>query len=760
LSLIFNERSFMQWFTGFSKSKKVVLFSSSLVLIYACQTRFFQKSKGSGADVKSADLIRKFDADSAPYADQDMDGLKSWAGQRVKDAQDHFDQAKLTRLQSPSYWGDEVVYQIQVDRFADGEKSNNSLNNESTQNKFEKSTEVGIEDYRHGGDLQGIMNRLDYLKTLGVTSLWITPILKSNGSYHGYCTSDFTKIDPGFSATDPEEGRALFRKLVQEAHAKGIKVVLDIVVNHVCDPKTQYDDKKTPFDRYFYTKCTQTLAGNNWTGNTKIEGQRDIVFGDTFFPPFRNAAFMSRCGNGGGSDGDAALEGDFSSAMFDLNTNNWDFQNVFTDLHKFWIAYADVDGFRADAAKHVTSDFMAYFSTEIRKYAESLGKKNFYIVGEVAGSTDEQAERVGKMKTDPFNPDAGRGNIPESLRKRLWSIKDSYLNHKAFPYPGLNALYDFGHSASAVNVNRGSGAPMNLKSWFWQGGELDNSVPGSEFGKLVSLQDTRENWNVLEIHDWPRFNLYGTGNDSKNPMRYKAYNGLGYLLTAPGVPVLYYGLEQGLNGDCHGDKTQVSDEAKKNLGRVCSDDSFSNHARYRQDMFSSGVFRLGSVVPEINRLAGIGRSSINSVLVGEDPYLNTTHDLFNHTAKLIDIRKSCKALRQGGMYFRAVDATAADKGGGFFAFSRVADLDEVLVLINSSSTARPVSKLILDKNLHQSQLGHKFVDMVSAKAWGTVSGGGGTLEFASGYSMAPQSVAIFYPEGLTKARALGGLVCK
>ena len=757
----------MRPFWKFLASRKLPVLATGLAVaagslgLVACQSRLFNwGEEGPGSKLESTTLTKMFDAEVSPAADQDLKGVKSWAEQRVNDAEAHFDEGKIKRLPSPGYWGDEVVYQIQVDRFADGDVVNNTLNIENNQKNTASTTEVGIEDYRHGGDLQGIIQRLDYLKTLGVTSLWITPIFKTNGSYHGYCTSDFTKIDPGFSKADSEEGRLLFRKLVQEAHSKGIKVVLDIVVNHLCDPKTKYDDKKTPFQNYFYKKCVQTLAGNNWTGSMKIDGQRDLLFGDTFFPPFRNAEFMSRCGHGGDHDGDGAVWGDFSDSMLDLNTNNWDFQKVFTDLHKFWIAYADVDGFRADAAKHVTSDFMAYFSTEIRKYAATLGKNNFYIVGEVAGSADDQAERVGKMKTDPGNPDAGRGNIPENLRRRLWSIKDAYLNNSVFPYPGLNAIYDFGHSAAAVSTNRGSGSPMNIKSWFWKGGEIENSTPGTEFGKLINLQDTRINWNVLEIHDWPRFNLYGTGDVANNSMRYKAYNGLGYLLTAPGVPVLYYGLEQGLNGDCHQSKTQTSNEAKKNLGNVCSSDSFSNHARYRQDMFASGVFRLGSVVPEINKWAGIGRQSIPSPLPTTDPYTDTSHAMFQHTAKLIDIRKSCFALRHGGMYFRAADSSPADKGGGFYAFSRVANGDEVLVLINSSSNARPVDKLLIDKNLNQGRVGHKFVDLVSGKAWGAVTSGGGMLDFDPGYALAPQSVAVFFPEGLTAKRAAGGLVCK
>jgi hypothetical protein len=166
------------------------------------------------------------------------------------------------------------------------------------------------------------------------------------------------------------------------------------------------------------------------------------------------------------------------------------------------------------------------------------------------------------------------------------------------------------------------------------------------------------------------------------------------------------------------------------------------------------------VVPEINALTGIGRGSVPKNLPAIDPYLNTSHDMFQHTAKLIDIRKTCFPLRHGGMYFRAVDKDPGEKGGGFFAYSRVSGPDEMLVLVNSGNNGRPVKKLIVDKNLHGSRQGHKFIDLVSGNATATVSDNGGALDFGNNYFVPANSVAIFYPEGLTKPRAQGGRVCQ
>lgn len=297
---------------------------------------------------------------------------------------------------------------------------------------------------------------------------------------------------------------------------------------------------------------------------------------------------------------------------------------------------------------------------------------------------------------------------------------------------------------------------MAIKSWFWAGGETDAAAPGPEFGKLIGQADTRENWNVLEIHDWPRFLLFAKGTKEENQERYEAFNALGHLLTAPGVPVLYYGIEQGLNGDCHADKVTVAGGARRGIDRVCARTDFGNHARYRQDMFAGGPWRLGSVMPSINALAGIGRGSVRAPAGGDDPYLDTSHDLFKHAAKMIAIRKSCATLRTGGLYFRAAHGASANAGGGFYAFSRVAGGDEILVMINPSKDAKPVAKLFVDKNLHSDEVGARYVDLVSGKERATVVDGGGALAFGGGYAIPPHSVRVFVAESRARLEAGGG----
>ncbi len=234
----------------------------------------------------------------------------------------------------------------------------------------------GLPDYRHGGDLQGIIDRLDYIADLGATMLWITPVLKFNGDYHGYCTTDPTMIDPGFGTQD------LFRTMVKEAHGRGIYVVMDIVINHLCDRDTSYS--KSPD----HVNCAAELDAKNWSGEPggSIK-QGELAFGPNFFPPMKLQNFFNRCGPNSDEEmrgeGPAAVYGDFVEGMLDYDTRNWDFQDIFSLIHQYWIAYADIDGFRLDAAKHVSEDFVAAFSTYARAFAASLGKENFYVVGEV-----------------------------------------------------------------------------------------------------------------------------------------------------------------------------------------------------------------------------------------------------------------------------------------------------------------------------------------------------------------------------------------
>lgn len=360
----------------------------------------------------------------------------------------------------------------------------------------------------------------------------------------------------------------------------------------------------------------------------------------------------------------------------------------------YWIAFADVDGFRLDAAKHVTEDFIAYFCSRIRNFAASIGKDNFYIVGEVAGPAEWAGARLGKMFSDERNPD-NHGDIPKALTSRIWSLlKDArkdlsvstnYLMHKKFPYPGLTAVYDFGLGGTARSLFRNE---ISIR-------EFSNFLSSSYESTLKGQADPLLNWNVLEIHDWNRFLVSPFEKNSK-----RGIIGISYLMASKGIPHIYYGQEQGFNQLGNEQRINVySDEIKQEMLSVFKS---NNDALKRQDMFM-GPWRLGSAVPEIDQLSYVGKvkkdGDIKSLRRNsEDPFLNRNHELFTETRALIHIRKSCRTLQEGEQYFRYGGST--EEKWGVFAYSRILEGDEIIVIVNNSDDKIMQPTLIIDKNLN------------------------------------------------------------
>lgn len=179
-----------------------------------------------------------------------------------------------------------------VDRFANGNESNDFFNIPPEQQRYFNSSSqgspFGLASFRHGGDFEGIINRLGYLTHLGVNTLWITPVLSNcGGEYHGYCPSSFFEMDPNFGDMDT------YARLVQAAHKSDILVVQDLVINHVCGCASSYNAPPKG-----HTKCASVLDSQFWAGEVVGDStvQGNISFADTFFGPFKSEYFFNRCG--------------------------------------------------------------------------------------------------------------------------------------------------------------------------------------------------------------------------------------------------------------------------------------------------------------------------------------------------------------------------------------------------------------------------------------------------------------------------------
>ena len=257
----------------------------------------------------------------------------------------------------------DFVYLIMPDRFANGNPDNDST--DDTAEKVQRSNP----GRRHGGDLQGIIDHLDYIADLGATAIWSTPLLlddENGASYHGYSCSDYYKIDPRYGTNE------LYRTYVEESHKRGLKVIMDIVPNHSSTTHWWYDDQ--PFEDW--THQWDSYTQSNWTFSTNMDY------------------------NASSADLYQMESGWFDRTMADMNLDNPYLLRYFQQWAIWWIEYSGLDGFRVDTypynEKMPMSEWCKAVMTEY---------PNFNIVGEVWTSSIPQLAywQGGNYNKDGFN---------------------------------------------------------------------------------------------------------------------------------------------------------------------------------------------------------------------------------------------------------------------------------------------------------------------------------------------------------------------
>ena len=371
------------------------------------------------------------------------------------------DFASLTRrtfTPSPAAWEDQVLYFLLLDRFSDGKEKGGYRDNDGRPvdagvTPLYRPEDPGRVDYDtwlragggwQGGTLQGLRSKLGYLRRLGITALWVSPPFRQvafEPSYHGYGIQNFLDVDPHFGT------REEFRDFVQAAHEQGIYVILDVVAHHTGNVFA-YDP-----DRY----ATHDPASGRWYNDPRWDGRPYAVkgFNDRdgrptlpFDPPGRPP------GGGLAGRGDLAprvpaardlylrkghitnwdyypeyVEGDmFGLKTLDLRVQ-WDGQYpriasalpALALVYGFWIAYADLDGFRIDAAKHMGEESLRTFCDVIREFAQSIGKENFLLVGEIGGSREHAWEVVERTGLDAA---LGIEDVPGKLERMVTGYAD------------------------------------------------------------------------------------------------------------------------------------------------------------------------------------------------------------------------------------------------------------------------------------------------------------------------------------------------
>ena len=250
---------------------------------------------------------------------------------------------------------DESVYFIMTDRFENGDSSNDyGGSNQSLPVSGFAPEDIG---YWHGGDFKGLTKRLDYIKSMGFTSIWITPpvvqkyVQGNSAAYHGYWGVDFTTVDPHLGT------EADFKEFVAGAHKLGMKVIIDVVTNHTAD--------------VIYYENGRPVVGAAEANIKKPDWLNQV-------------SNYHNLGNNP-SSGNLVLDGDFFG-LDDLATENPKVISGWIDVWSNWITKFDIDGMRIDTFKHVNPEFWKAFIPKIQAAAIAAGKRDFPIFGEAADS--------------------------------------------------------------------------------------------------------------------------------------------------------------------------------------------------------------------------------------------------------------------------------------------------------------------------------------------------------------------------------------
>ena len=419
----------------------------------------------------------------------------------------------LTPFPSPIDWRDIWIYFMMVDRF----------NNPAAPPHHQPWDQPWV-DYQ-GGTFAGIQQQLDYLQELGVGALWLSPLLKNcqfSAGYHGYGIQNFLAIEARFSSDpqrarqDPQFVEGELRELVDQAHARNIYVIFDIVLHHVGDVFAYPGSGSiAPWSDQPYPVLWRDEQGHpnaTWPEAASIP---DLPLDAAVWPcELQENRLFTRRGNAF-VDGGIKPAGDFESLkalVTDYQTPEG--QSVFQTLVRafnYLIAKYDVDGFRIDTLMYLDAAFARHFANAVREFAQSIGKKNFFTFGEVWGSEEQIAHFIGRNDLswgEPFGVDA------------------------ALDYPLFYKL---------PAVVKGQLAPSEILRMYEYRRKVETGVL-STHGDAGAFFVT-----ILDNHDqhWRFF--------YRDPQQPDAYDdqvtlGVGCLFSLTGIPCLYYGTEQGLSG--------------------------------------------------------------------------------------------------------------------------------------------------------------------------------------------------------------------
>jgi len=402
---------------------------------------------------------------------------------------------------SPADWRDQFIYFLLVDRFDD---------NDATVPPYDPArvsgSRIDADGARfQGGNLKGVLRRLDYINNLGCTAIWLSPIFKNrvekDDSYHGYGIQNFLELDPRFGTkTD-------LLKLVKAAHKRNMFVICDIILNHTGD------NWAYPHDAiYKYFLGTKYDFGF-WR---EVNPAQEFQEHDAVWPEeFQDIEGYKRRGKiMNWNDRQEAIDGDFET-LKELDITRPTILDALIKSYKYWIATADIDGFRVDTVKHMESSETAIFCNALREYAISIGKKNFFMFGEIVDDDYEIQKYIGR---------------------------NSRIDGTDERFPSLDSCLDFPLYFVLEEVIKGFADPRALRDRYDRFKHLytDHGAAARYFVTFVDNHDQM-------CRPYRRFM-------HNNTFPQQAVNAIGYLLTSQGIPCIYYGTEQGFDGGGNSDR--------------------------------------------------------------------------------------------------------------------------------------------------------------------------------------------------------------
>ncbi|MBB1260153.1 pullulanase-type alpha-1,6-glucosidase [Streptomyces alkaliterrae] len=523
----------------------------------------------------------------------------------------------------------EQFYFVLPDRFANGDRSNDRGG--LTGGRMTTGYDPTDKGFYHGGDLKGITRKLDYIKGLGTTAIWMAPIFKNkpvqgegkdaSAGYHGYWITDFTQVDPHFGTNDD------LRKLIKAAKARGMKVFFDVITNHTADvvgnkeqaysylskgafPYLTKDGK--PFDD---TDYADRAAGKRFPKVDLNSFPRTPVVPaaerDVKVPKWLNDPTMYHNRGDSTFAGESSEQGDFFG-LDDLWTERPEVVEGMKKIYQRWVRDFDIDGFRIDTVKHVNMEFWTRWAGALDAYAAKRGKKDFFMFGEVYSS-------------DPAV------NAPYVTRGRL------------------DATLDFPFQDVARSFASQGGSAKRLPGLFEQ-----------DYRYTTGRSNAYNQVTFLGNHDMGRIGTFLRQDNPKADEREllkRATLANELMFLSRGNPVVYYGDEQGFTG-AGGDKDA------------------------RQTMFASRT--PDYLDDKANKQLGTARTH------AEDSY-DTRHPLYRSIAELAKLIKAHPALRDG----THTDRYADDGAGVYAfsrtaAGPSRARAHEYVVAVNNATTAKTV----------------------------------------------------------------------